>query len=142
MIEVGQKVPSFKLPDEEGKFHTNKDYLGKRLLIYFYPKDFTPGCTKEACGFRDNYEKLKSKVEIVGISKDSVERHKKFKKKYELPFILLSDPEGVVIKKFGADGIILPKRTSFLVDSKGVIAKIYEKVSPGTHADEILNELK
>ena len=141
MLTANVKAPDFKLPDQNGNLHSLSDYKGKWLLIYFYPKDFTSGCTKEACSLRDNFPKLKDKLQIVGISGDSVESHKKFAEKYELPFTLLADPDKKVIKEYGTDGLVFAKRTSFLVNLQGVIEKIYEKVNPITHAEEILNDL-
>lgn len=149
-LEVGHKAPGFSLPDQNNKIHKLSDYKGKWVLLYFYPKDNTPGCTKQACAIRDNYsdfQKLDAKV--FGISKDSVASHKKFEDKYELPFTLLSDEEKKVLKAYGAwakkkllgreyMGIL---RNSFLVDPNGKIAKIYEKVKPALHANEVLSDL-
>jgi peroxiredoxin Q/BCP len=137
-LKKGEKAPDFKLPDQEDNIHKLSDYQGRWLLLYFYPKDNTPGCTKEACSFRDNYKKLTQKLEIVGVSGDSVNSHANFSKKYHLPFTILADPEKDVIKKYGTDGLIFAKRTSFLINPKGVIEKIYEKVNPSTHAQEII----
>lgn len=151
MIKPGQQAPEFKLADQDGKVHQLKDYKGKWLLIYFYPKDDTPGCTKEACGFRDNLPKLKkTNVEVVGISADSVAKHKKFAEKYGLPFTLLSDEEKIVLKKYdvwkkkkfmGREymGIL---RTSFLVDPKGKLAKVYENVKAEIHPEQVVEDLK
>jgi peroxiredoxin Q/BCP len=140
-LKKGATAPNFKLPDANGKVHSLSEYKGKWLLMYFYPRDNTPGCTKEACSFRDNFSKLKRAVEIVGVSGDSVKSHKNFSEKYSLPFTLLADPEKAIIKKYGTEGIIFAKRTSFLINPKGVIEKIYEKVNPSTHAEEIINDL-
>ena len=138
MLKAKDPAPDFNIPDQDGKLHALSDYKGKWLLIYFYPKDFTPGCTQEACSLRDNFSELKEKVLILGISPDSVASHKKFSKKYALPFTLLSDPDRKTIKDYGADGLIFAKRTSFLINPKGLIEKIFEKVDPSTHAKEIL----
>lgn len=140
-LKVDDKAPDFELPDQEGKMHNNSQYLGQWLLLYFYPRDNTPGCTKEACNFRDNFFKLKEKLEIVGISGDSVESHKRFSDKFTLPFTILSDKERKTIKDYGTDGLIFAKRTSFLIDPKGTIIKIYEKVDPSIHAAEILQDI-
>lgn len=131
--------------------YTNDDFAGKWLVIYFYPKDDTPGCTKEACSFRDNFTLFaKEGIEVVGISKDSVKSHKKFAQKYELPFLLLADPEKTTIQAFGAwgqksfmgrkfDGIL---RTTFLIDPVGIVRKVYENVKPTDHAKEIIQDME
>ncbi|MFV1917451.1 MAG: peroxiredoxin [Patescibacteria group bacterium] len=141
MLKANDKAPGFTLPDQDGKGHSLSDYLGKWLLIYFYPKDFTSGCTKEACSFRDNFESFGSKLQIVGISTDSVKSHKKFSEKHKLPFTLLSDADKKVIRSYGIGGLIFAKRTSFLINPKGFIEKIYEKVNPASHAEEILEDI-
>lgn len=149
-LKVGQKAPSFKLPDQDGIMHQLKDYAGQWLLIYFYPKDDTPGCTTEACSLRDNLPKFKKgQAAIVGVSVDSVKSHNKFAIKYKLPFTLLADENKEMVEKYGvwAEKSMYGRkymgtlRTSFLVDPTGKIAKIYEKVKPGTHAEEILKDL-
>jgi len=151
MLKVGQKAPAFNLPDENGDKHKLSDYAGEWLLVYFYPKDDTPGCTVEACSFRDNLPKFKKlKTKIVGISGDSVERHKKFADKHKLPFTLLADEDRGVIKKYGAlaqkslfgKKYLGIKRTSFLIDPKGRVAVVYEKVKPAIHAEQVLQDLK
>ena len=140
-MQIGDKVPDFTHQDASGKDRNLSEYLGRWVLLYFYPKDFTSGCTTEACSLRDNYEKLKEKVEIIGISADSAESHKKFSEKHSLPFTLLSDPERKVINLFGATGFIFAKRVSFLINPEGVIEKVYDKVNPKIHAKEILDDL-
>lgn len=140
-MKKGDKIADFTLADENGKNHKLSDYLGKWVLLYFYPKDFTPGCTKEACSLRDNFESLKEKLIILGVSADSVESHKKFSDKYSLPFTVLSDPEKKVINLYGANGMIFAKRVSFLINTKGAIEKVYDKVNPETHAVQILKDL-
>lgn len=144
------KAYNFELPDQDGKTHKLSDYLGKWVIVYFYPKDDTPGCTKEACNFRDgSSEYTKRNVEIIGISKDSVASHKKFADKYSLNFTLLADPDHSTIEKFGAwgkkkflgkeyDGIF---RNTVLIDPKGEIVKEYKGVNPLTHSGEILKDL-
>jgi thioredoxin-dependent peroxiredoxin len=150
-IKEGQLAIDFVLPDQNGKLHRLSDYKGKWILLYFYPKDDTPGCTKEACAIRDafpNFKKLKAV--IFGISVDSVESHKKFAQKYNLPFTLLSDEKREVVKKYGVWGrktfmgktYMGTKRTSFLINPEFKIIKIYENVKPEIHADEVLNDLK
>ena len=141
MLKANEKAPVFTLADQRGNLHSLADYKGGWLLIYFYPKDFTSGCTKEACSFRDNFSHLKDKLHLIGISDDSVESHKNFSEKYKLPFTLLSDPERKVIKNYGTNGLIFSKRTSFLINPQGLIEKIYEKVDPTTHAVEILKDI-
>ncbi len=151
MNKVGIKAKSFSLPDENGKIHSLKDYLGKWVVLYFYPKDDTPGCTKEACNFRDALQDLKKlNVIVLGISKDSIKSHKKFAEKYHLNFPILSDEDKKVIKMYGAwgtkefmgrkfEGIL---RTTYLTNPKGKIVKVYEKVNPLIHAGEIISEMQ
>jgi peroxiredoxin Q/BCP len=145
------KAIDFNLADENGVFHKLSDYKGKWVVLYFYPKDDTPGCTKEACNFRDSLAELKAYgVEILGVSKDSVASHKKFASRYHLNFTLLSDEPKETIKAYNAWGMkkFLGKefegtlRKTYLIDKNGEIAKVYEKVDPTKHADEILNEIK
>lgn len=145
------KNTDFELNDQDGKLVRLSDFGKKMKLIYFYPKDDTPGCTTEACSLRDNYHRLEALgVQIVGISKDSVESHKKFSQKYKLNFPILSDPEHKVIEAYGAwgmkkfmgkefEGII---RKSFLLDGENNIVKAYDKVNPLTHAGEIIDDLE
>src|SRR4030065_2289027 len=140
-LNVGDNALNFNLPDSDGKMHKLTDYKGRWLLLYFYPKDFTPGCTTEACNFRDNFSKLKEKLEIVGVSGDSVESHTKFSKKFSLPFTILADPKKEAIKDYGTDGLIFAKRTSFLINPEGEIEKIYEKVDPSIHSEEIIKDI-
>ncbi|OGI60718.1 hypothetical protein A2641_01865 [Candidatus Nomurabacteria bacterium RIFCSPHIGHO2_01_FULL_37_25] len=150
-MKLGDMAPVFSLPDQNGKTHNLSDYKGKWVLLYFYPKDDTPGCTKEACGVRDAFPKFKKMNAVVfGVSADLVVKHKKFTEKYTLPFILLSDENKDIIKKYGVwakkkfmgreyMGIL---RTSFLINPKGEIAKIYEQVKPEKHAEEVLKDLQ
>lgn len=149
LIET-QLAPDFSLPDQEAKIHKLSDYRGKWVLVYFYPKDDTPGCTTEACTLRDNLPEFKEiKTVVLGISTDSVRTHKKFADKYGLPFTLLSDEQKEVVEKYGVwrekslfgkkyMGIV---RTSFLVDPQGKVAKIYENVKPEVHAEEVLRDI-
>jgi peroxiredoxin Q/BCP len=151
MIKLGQKAPHFTLPDQDGVAHSLSQYAGKKVLLYFYPKDDTPGCTTEACNFRDGYKEFaKMGLVILGVSKDSVKSHKKFAEKFSLPFPLLSDETGEVIEKYDSwgkkkfmgreyMGII---RNSFLIDEEGKIAKIYESVKPAVHAEEVKADTK
>jgi len=136
-LKIGNRAPNFKLADQNGNVHSLKDYEDKWVLLYFYPKDDTPGCTKEACAIRDSFPRFsKLKAAVLGISADSVQSHKKFAEKYKLPFTLLADIKKEVIKKYG---VIF--RTSSLINPKGKIAKIYENVKPETHAEEIIKDL-
>ena len=150
MLTIGQKAPEFTLQDAEGKTVSSKDFKGKKMIVYFYPKDNTPGCTAEACSLRDNYENISGKnAVIIGISADSEKSHLNFKTKYELPFYLLSDPEKTVIKAFGAwgekkmmgktyDGIL---RSTFIVDENGIITHVFDKVNTKAHGEEVMGVL-
>jgi len=150
MLETNSKAPAFSLPDQDGKIHTLDEYAGGWLLVYFYPKDDTPGCTEEACSLRDNLSALKAKgLSIVGVSTDSVASHKKFAQKFTLPFPLLADEKKEMVEAYGvwAEKSMYGKkymgtlRNSFLIRPDGTIAKIYEKVKPGEHAVEILHDM-
>ena len=149
-MNVGDKAPDFTLVDKDGKSVSLKDFAGRRVVLYFYPKDNTPGCTRQACAFARNYSEFTRRdIVVIGVSKDSVESHRKFAEKYELPFILLADPELQAIKAYGvwqekklygkvSFGVV---RTTFIIDERGVISKIMPKVKPDTNAAEILAEL-
>lgn len=150
MLKNGDIAPDFTLLDSEGNTVSLSDFKGNKVIIYFYPKDDTSGCAKEACNFRDNYSQLKEKnVVVIGISKDSVSSHVKFKNKYDLPFILLSDPNHQVIETYGAYGekkmygrtYMGTIRMTYLVSEEGLILKIYDKVKPDKHVEEILKDL-
>lgn len=142
MLQNKTKAPDFELQDQNGKIHKLSDYKGSRVLVYFYPKDDTPGCTKEACSIRDAYADFsKLNLVIIGISADSVESHKKFAEKYHLPFTLLADTNKTVIKAYDADGLFT-KRISYLINEEGDIIKEYPNVDPATHAAEIYEDLK
>jgi len=150
MIEIGMKAPDFALKDKNGSDVSLSSFLGKKVVLYFYPKDNTPGCTRQACAFAAAYNEFRNKnVEVIGISKDSVASHVKFAEKYDLPFVLLSDPELIAIQAYDvwqekkmcgkvSMGVV---RTTFLIDEKGIIKKIMPKVKPDTNAEEILAEL-
>jgi len=151
MIQEKMKAPDFNLLDEDGITHTLSEYLGAPLILYFYPKDNTPGCTTEACSFRDDYSAYeKAKVTILGVSADSVKSHKKFKEKYQLPFTLLSDPEHTVCEAYGvwAEKQMMGKkymgilRTTFVINKNGEIAKVFEGVKPSEHSKEVLEVVK
>lgn len=150
MLNVGDKAPDFTLLNQDGESVSLSDYLGKRVILYFYPKDDTPGCTKEACSIRDSFPALTEKDAVVlGISADSVESHKKFKEKFSLPFTLLSDPDKAVIKAYGAwgtkkmygkeyEGIM---RYTYLIGADGTVEKAFEKVKTAQHGEELLGVL-
>jgi len=137
-LQVGFDAPDFALPSDSGETIKLSDLKGKKVILYFYPKDDTPGCTKQACSFRDNLGVLQSKnVVVLGVSADSVESHKKFKKKYNLNFPLLSDEKLEVIKKYGVKKTIGIERSTFIIDEKGKIIKIYRNVKVDGHVEEI-----
>ena len=150
MLEIGMKAPDFTLSDKDGNSVSLSDFLGKKVVLYFYPKDNTPGCSRQACAFAAAYEGFKTRdVVVIGISKDSVASHLKFAQKYDLPFILLSDPELQAIQAYGvwqekklygkvSMGVV---RTTFLIDEQGNIEKVMPKVKPDTNAAEILSYL-
>ena len=150
MLEIGMKAPEFTLSDQDGNAVSLSDFAGKKIVLYFYPKDNTPGCTRQACAFAGAYEGFKAKdVVVIGISKDSIASHQKFAQKYDLPFILLSDPELQAIQAYGvwqekklygkvSMGVV---RTTFIIDEQGNIEKVMPKVKPDTNAAEILSYL-
>jgi thioredoxin-dependent peroxiredoxin len=142
MLDIGEKAPDFSAPDQHGNMHSLSDYAGRWVLLYFYPKDDTPGCTKEAKAFRDTFQHyLDQNINVVGISPDSVTRHKRFAAKYHLPFSLLSDPSRKIIKAYGALGVFnRVKRISYLINDQSIVAKTYPKVTPDQHANEILQD--
>ena len=147
MLEVGTRAPDFTLPDKDGNPVSLHDYAGKKVVLYFYPRDNTPGCTRQACAFAGAYAQFRSMdVQVIGISKDSVASHLKFAQKYDLPFVLLSDPERVAIegydvwqekKNYGkvSMGVV---RTTYIIDENGMIEKVMPKVKPDTNAADIL----
>jgi peroxiredoxin Q/BCP len=144
---VGSTAPEFRLQDQNGEWRSLSDYRGKWLALYFYPKDDTPGCTTEACNFRDSSFAYKAiGAEVVGISVDDVESHRKFASKYELPFTLLADPEGEACAEYGVlrdyKLMQIADRQSFIIDPDGKIARHYEDVDPEVHSDEVLADLE
>lgn len=146
-IEVGDKVPHFRLYNQEEKIIDITNYLGKPMIIYFYPKNNTPGCTKEACAFRDEYHRFsKAGITVFGISTDSVESHKKFKTKYRLPFDLLSDKNNQVRKAFGVPSDLfglIPGRVTYIIDAKGVVRHLIDnQMNIGKHIEESLRSLR
>ena len=150
MLEIGMKAPDFTLKDKNGNDFTLSSLLGKKVVLYFYPKDNTPGCTRQACAFAGAYKQFEAKgVEVIGISKDSIASHVKFAEKYDLPFVLLSDPDRIAIEAYGvwqekkmcgkvSMGVV---RTTFIIDEDGNIEKVMPKVKPDTNAADILAEL-
>lgn len=142
-LQLGDFAPNFALADDNGVEHRLSDYRGQPVVVYFYPKDDTPGCTKEACAFRDDYASYEELgIRVFGISYDTPESHSRFKSKYDIPFTLLSDTDKSVAKSYGAAGLIFPKRVTFIIDAEGKISKVYEKVSVTTHSSEILDFLR
>lgn len=150
MLEIGTKAPEFSLPDQNGEIRNLADYRGQKVVLYFYPKDMTSGCTKQACGFGEMYPQFREKGAVVlGVSKDSVASHKKFEEKYGLPFTLLADPELEVIKAYdvwkekklygkASMGVV---RTTYLIDEEGVIVRAFDKVKAAENPAEMLKEL-
>ena len=151
MLETGMKAPDFRLPDVSGNMVSLSDFLGKQIVLYFYPKDNTPGCTRQACAFAASYDVFRARdVVIIGISKDSTASHQRFAEKYDLPFILLSDPQLQAIQAYGvwqekklygkvSMGVV---RTTYLIDAAGNIERVMPKVKPDTNAAEILQYLE
>ena len=147
MIKAGDIAPDFTLKDKDGAEVSLSDFRGKKVVLYFYPKDNTPGCTRQACAFAQSYDGFKAKdVAVIGISRDSVASHLKFAEKYDLPFVILSDPERVAIEKYGvwqekklygkpSMGVV---RTTFIINEEGIVERVMEKVKPDTNAAEIL----
>ena len=150
MLEVGMKAPNFSLLNQNGETVSLSDFYGKRVVLYFYPKDNTPGCTRQACAFAAAYDGFKSQdVQVIGISKDSVASHLKFAQKHDLPFILLSDPDLTAIQAYDvwkekklygkvSMGVV---RSTYIINEEGIIEKVFEKVKPDTNAQEILDYL-
>lgn len=147
MLKIGDRMPDFEVQDQNGGTVSSKDLLGRKTIVYFYPKDNTSGCTAEACNLRDNYEALKAKgYNVVGVSKDSVASHKRFAEKYDLPFTLLSDPSTGMLQAFGAWGekkmygktVLGTIRRTFIFDEEGILQEVIEKVDTKNHAAQIL----
>jgi thioredoxin-dependent peroxiredoxin len=149
--KAGTKAPAFSAPDQTGTIRNLKEYAGQWVILYFYPKDDTPGCTKEACAFRDGFSKFqKAGIEVIGVSVDSVKRHQKFVEKYSLPFTLLADEDKKIVTDYGVWGekkfmgrkYMGTNRVSYLINLEGKIAKVYESVKPDQHADEVLADVR
>ena len=149
MLKLGDKMPSFEVVDQDGNKITSSELKGKKTIIYFYPKDNTPGCTAEACNLRDNYEALVAQgYNVIGVSNDSAASHRKFADKFSLPFTLLSDPSTQMLQDFGAWGekkmcgkvCVGTLRRTFIFDEEGILTRIIEKVDTKNHASQILNQ--
>ncbi|MBT3228376.1 MAG: peroxiredoxin [Candidatus Marinimicrobia bacterium] len=140
---VGEAAPDFNMLDQDGKAHSLSEYRGQQVVVYFYPKDDTPGCTKEACSIRDDFEQFtKNGIKVFGVSYDDKQSHKKFAEKYDIPFSLLSDSDKSVSKAYGAGGIFFPSRKTYLINAAGILIKIYENVDVTTHGAQILADFK
>lgn len=141
-LAVGTKAPDFNTTDDEGKTISLSDFKGKVVVLYFYPKDDTPGCTKEAQSFRDNYEQYQNKdMVVLGVSMDDQASHKQFKEKYGLPFQLLVDTDGAITKAYDVEGGGYSKRVTYIIDGEGTITQVDEKVKTDTHAQDILTAI-
>jgi peroxiredoxin Q/BCP len=147
LLEIGDKAPDFRTVDQDGEGVSLKDFKGKKVVLYFYPKDDTPGCTKEACAFRDSFATFRRRrIEVLGVSTDDAKTHKKFAEKYDLPFRLLADPEKRIVKSYGVWGeksmygrkYMGTHRVTYLIDEKGKIAAVWPKVKPDQHARQLL----
>lgn len=147
VLTEGIKAPEFDLKDSEGKNHKLADYAGQTIVIYFYPKDDTPGCTKEACSFRDSYQDFRDAgIEVIGISPDTEKSHLKFRRKYDLPFVLLADPDHAVCELYGVWGVKKNYgreyegvfRTTFIIDPQGMVKRVFKNVKPSDHSQEVL----
>ncbi len=151
LLEPGMKAPLFEATDQDGNAVKLQDYIGSKVILYFYPKDDTPGCTKEACAFRDNFPKFKNiNVEVLGVSIDSEKRHKKFADKYELPFRLVADDQKKIVQDYGVWGLkkfmgreyMGTNRVTYLIAENGIIERVWPKVKPAEHATELLEYLE
>jgi thioredoxin-dependent peroxiredoxin len=143
MIEVDTLAPDFTLRDETGTERTLSEFRGSYVLLYFYPKDNTPGCTQEACMIRDAYDEYATLgITVIGVSADSPESHARFKEQHGLPFVLLSDTEKKVIATYGAKGALFTRRISYLIDPTGKVVRSYVNVDPAKHAGEVLGDIK
>ncbi len=141
MVKEGERAPDFKLPADDGSFVSLSDFKGKKVVLYFYPKDDTPGCTKEACSFRDSNDLFIEKgAAVIGVSADDSQSHKNFRNKYNLPFYLLSDAGHKVMEAYGA-WVEKTIRSTFIIDEKGNVIKVFPQVNPEKHADEVLKFL-
>lgn len=151
ILQEGIPAPAIAAKDQDGKIVTLEEYRGRKVVLYFYPKDDTPGCTKEACAFRDNFPKFNSAgVEVLGVSVDDEGKHKKFSEKYQLPFRLVSDPDKRIVEAYGVWGLkkfmgreyMGTARVTYLINEEGIIEHVWPKVTPAQHAEELLNYLQ
>jgi thioredoxin-dependent peroxiredoxin len=151
LLDVGEKAPAFRTMDQDGEKISLEDFRGRKVVLYFYPKDDTPGCTKEACAFRDEFAAFRRrKVEVLGVSVDDEKSHEKFARKFSLPFRLLADPDRKIVNAYGVWGeksmygrkYMGTHRVTYLIDEKGKVAAVWPKVKPETHAAEILESLR
>ena len=149
MLKIGDKAPEFNLPNDSGVLSSLSHMLGKNVILYFYPKDDTPGCTLESCGFRDHYDLFQHyDTEIIGLSRDSVSSHKRFREKYDLPFNLLSDEKGILCRSYGVTeddedaATAKMARSTFLIDKKGIIQGIWSNVTVVGHINAVLDHVK
>jgi peroxiredoxin Q/BCP len=151
ILQEGVPAPAISSKDQDGRAVTLEEYRGRKVVLYFYPKDDTPGCTKEACAFRDNFPKFNSAgVEVLGVSIDDESKHKKFSEKYQLPFRLVADPDKQIVEAYGVWGLkkfmgreyMGTSRVTYLINEEGVIEHVWPKVTPAQHAEELLNYLQ
>lgn len=144
MVAVDQAAPAFMLQDQSGRVRQLSEYRGHPVVLYFYPRDATPGCTREACAFRDAWERLSAtRAVVLGVSTDDVESHRRFRDEHQLPFDLLADLDGEVARRFGVPMRLgMSMRVTFLIDAQGVVRRVYEDVDPGVHADEVISAIE
>lgn len=144
LVQVGERAPAFEVPDQEGRPRTLAEFAGRPVVLYFYPKDATPGCTREACAFRDAWDRIQETGAVVlGVSRDDVASHARFAAEHELPFPLLADTDGQVVRAYGVgESFGMPNRVTFLVGPDGLVRRVYPRVDPGVHADEVIAALR
>lgn len=144
LVEVGERAPAFQVPDQAGRDRTLAEFAGQPVVLYFYPKDATPGCTREACAFRDAWDRLQAAGAVVlGVSRDDVASHARFAREHDLPFPLLADTDGEVVRAYGVgESFGMPNRVTFLIGPDGLVRRVYPRVDPGVHADEVIAALR
>lgn len=137
--DVHSRAPAFEAPDQDGQVRTLEEFRGKSLVLYFYPRDGTPGCTEEACAFRDAWDRIAAlNAQVVGVSTDSVQSHREFADEYELDFPLLADPEARILAAYGVEQMLgMARRVTFIIDRHGIVRRVFEDVDPGVHVDEV-----